>query len=489
MATYRHGIYVSEQGTELISLSRQAGGLTFVVGTSPIREAANAVAANEPVLCTTYNEAVTALGYSSDTAKYTLCEAMEVLFGLYQVSPVVMVNVFDPNVHKTDMTREKHLVTSDHTVVLDGDILTDSIVVETKTEVDGDEVWTIIPPVSKTYTLERTTVTLGDSFNMGAQVYMTYSKPDVTRVTGYYVSGSVDTVTGKSTGLELVNEVYARFGYTVGQIIAPGFSQLSEVGLKMAAKAELINQHFSAIAIADLDTSVIGGYSQAMQNKASLGYALPHLIACYPAVKYGERVQHLSTHIAGILASQAAEDDDIPYRSPSNKSILISGMCNLDGTSNFFGDEAANVLNGQGIVTVTNFNGWKAWGNRTSAYPTNTDPKDAWISVRRMFDFIKSRLVLGFWSTIDEPIMRRTIDSVVNSANTYLNGLVSAGALLGGRVEFNDEDNSEMDIMDGKLNFRCWITPPSPAEQINFTLQYDSSYLSNVLGVSESGND
>ena len=489
MATYRHGIYVSEQGTELISLARQAGGLTFVVGTAPIREAAQAAEPNEPVLCTTYNDAVAAFGYSTDTAKYTLCEAMEVLFGLYQVSPVVMVNVFDPNVHKEEIEREKHLVTSEHTVELDGDILTDSIVVETKTEIDGDEVWTIIPPVSKEYTLERTTITLGDTFNMGAQVYVTYAKPDISKVTALSVSGAVNEVTGRSTGLETVNEVYARFGYTIGQIIAPGFSHLSEVGLKMAAKAELINQHFSAMAIADLDTSVIGGYGQALQNKSSLGYSLPHLIACYPAVKYGDRVQHLSTHIAGILASQAADDDDIPFRSPSNKTILISGMCNLDGSANYFGDEAANVLNGQGIVTVTNFNGWKAWGNRTSAYPTNTDPKDAWISVRRMFDFIKARLVLGFWSTIDEPIMRRTIDSVVNSANTYLNGLVSAGALLGGRVEFNEADNSEADIMDGKLYFRCWITPPSPAEQINFTLEYDSSYLSNVLGVNESGND
>ena len=481
MATYRHGIYVSEQGTELISVTRQSAGVTFVVGTAPIREAASPAAVNEPVLCTTYQDAVNHLGYSTDTSRYTLCEAMEVLFGLYQVTPVVMVNVFDPSEHKTDVEREKHLATAEHKVELDGDILVDSIIVETKTEVDGDEVWTIVPPESKEYTVERTTITLGESFSMGAQVYVTYAKPDVSKVTGLDVSGAVDNVTGRSTGLETVNEVYARFGLTVGQIIAPGFSQLSEVGLKMAGKAELINQHFSAIAIADLDTSAIGGYAQAAQNKATLGYSSPHLIACYPAVKYGDRVQHLSTHIAGILASLAASDDDIPYRSPSNKTILMSGMCNFDGTSNYFGDEAANALNGQGIVTATNFNGWKLWGNRTSIYPTSEDPKDSWISVRRMFNFIKTRLVLGFWSRLDEPITRRAIESVVNSANTYLNGLQNRGAILGGRVEFNEDDNSEAEIMNGHINFRCWLTPPSPAEAISFLLEYDSSYLSNVL--------
>ena len=32
--------------------------------------------------------------------------------------------------------------------------------------------------------------------------------------------------------------------------------------------------------------------------------------------------------------------------------------------------------------------GWKAWGNRLGSYPTNTDPKDNFIPVRRMFDYV-----------------------------------------------------------------------------------------------------
>ena len=481
MAVYKHGVYVTEQATDVYTLDRQASGITLVVGTSPIREAAYPAAPNEPVLCSTYNEAVAQLGYSTDTSKYTLCEAMEVLFGLYNVSPIVFVNVFDPATHKSVVTREQNLVTADHTVELLGDVLVESIVVETMTEIEDEEVWTIVPPVSKTYTLDKTVITLGDSFNMGAQVYVTYEKPNIDAVTAMYVTGAVDNVSGRSTGLELVSEIYSRFGYTVGTIIAPGFSHIAEVGLKMAAKAELVNGHFSAIAITDLDTSAAAGYAQAIGVKTSRGYESPYMITCYPAVKYGERVEHLSTHVAGIMNRLSIENDDIPYRSPSNQNIYMSGMCNFDGSSNYFGLEAANVLNGQGILTVTNFNGWKTWGNELSAFPTTSDPKDRWINVRAMFNFIKSRLTTGFWSTLDVPVTRRQIESILNSANIYLNGLTNRGALLGGRVEFNEDENSEDGLMSGQVNFHCYITPPSPAREINFVMQYDASYQSSVL--------
>ena len=192
-------------------------------------------------------------------------------------------------------------------------------------------------------------------------------------------------------------------------------------------------------------------------------------------------MQHLSTHLAGRMALQTAEDDDIPYRSPSNREALISGMCNLDGSDNYFGEDAARYLNGQGIVTVTNFDGWKFWGNRTSAYPSNSDPKDCWISVRRMFNYIKAALVSNFWSELDEPIIKREVDSVVNSANTFLNGLTSRGAILGGRVEFLEEDNGEADLADGQATFRVYVTPPSPMREIVFTMEYDSTYLTNIF--------
>lgn len=82
------------------------------------------------------------------------------------------------------------------------------------------------------------------------------------------------------------------------------------------------------------------------------------------------------------------ENDDIPYKSPSNKTAQIDGLCLSDGTPVELGLSSANYLNGNGIVTAINlFGGWKLWGNNTACYPTNTDPKDRFFCVRAMFNW------------------------------------------------------------------------------------------------------
>ena len=469
--SYRHGIYVSEKATDLIALSRQAAGVTLAIGTAPVHLASDPAAANEPVMCRTYNEAVSKLGYSSETGKWTLCEAMEVLYGQYQIAPVVFVNVFDPTSAAHTLEGEKSFkVGADHTYELkDDDLIPNTIVVEgatpTVTATDGGALLTFASTVSTATTLTAT--------------YNTVNMTSETMIEA--VLGGIDATTGQAKGLELVKEIYPRFEMTVGQIIAPGFSQNATVGLKMAAKAADINGHFSALALVDLDTASVRTYSQAASAKTSNGWTNAHMAVCYPMVSYGGRRQWLSTHVAGLMSKVAQGDNDIPYRSPSNHELYIDGMIRSDGTNCYFGRDEANDLNGAGIVTVLRQDGWRLWGNRTAIYPSSSDPKDCWLNVRRMFDYVKAALVLNFQSRIDEPITRRNIESVVNSVNTYLNGLVSAGAILGGQVAFLEEDNSETDLMDGKLNFRCYFTPPSPAREINFNLEYDRSYLSTVF--------
>ena len=50
----------------------------------------------------------------------------------------------------------------------------------------------------------------------------------------------------------------------------------------------------------------------------------------------------------------------------------------------------AEYLNSQGIVTGLNFiGGLRAFGNRTACYPANTDPKDAFIPIRRMMGLLQ----------------------------------------------------------------------------------------------------
>lgn len=86
MATYKHGVYVTEQGTALTTPIEGSAGLQVIFGTAPKVNAA-------PVLAYTFEEAEAALGYSDEWDKYTLCEAMYACFKVLNIAPVVFINV------------------------------------------------------------------------------------------------------------------------------------------------------------------------------------------------------------------------------------------------------------------------------------------------------------------------------------------------------------------------------------------------------------
>ena len=525
MADYRHGVYGSEEATPISSMQNVTDGITISIGVSPVHLAVNPAETNTPVLCYQKSEAVQQLGYSEDFKTYTNCESMKLLFDTFGVSPVVFVNVFDPAKHKTDVT--ENVTLANGVATLAAPILIDSLVVKGKQstvieiqdgdgpvddEIDDDfdvdddldsgtTTETVVAPTVTTETRivdvllvkdedyiiatddegnVTVTVTATNKVSDG-KIYLTYSQPDPSKVTKEDIIGKVDPATGRCSGIKLTSEVYARYGILSGIIIAPGWSKDPEVAAALASEAENMDEVFLAVAPVDLDTTQIEGYTGAPAWKNQNGYSSKFQVSCYPMVKLGDRLYHGSTYLAGLLNRLDSQNDGIPFNSPSNKAISISGMYNADGTENYFGRKAANYLNGNGIVTFLNFNGWKMWGNRTSNYPQSSDPKDNFISVRRMFNYVNNRLIINFWSQIDEPTNRRLIDDVINKANTWFNGLVSRGALLGGRCEFLESDNTQTDLMDGKIRFRVSYTPVSPAREIHFISQYDPDYLSNLF--------
>jgi len=129
--------------------------------------------------------------------------------------------------------------------------------------------------------------------------------------------------------------------------------------------------------------------------------------------------------------------------------------------------------------------GWRgevvSWGARTSAYPANTDPKDAQIPVERMFDYVERTLILSYWSRVDEKNIRRSIENLVDDVNLWLNGLVGQEHLLGGRVEFRGADNPFADLVNGIKRFHLMIAPPGASEAIHFILEYDPDYVTAEL--------
>lgn len=70
---------------------------------------------------------------------------------------------------------------------------------------------------------------------------------------------------------------------------------------------------------------------------------------------------------------------------------------------------------------------------------------------------------------------------ILDSANIWLNGLVGAGYLLGARVEMLESENPLTSLMAGKIKLHIYMTPPSPAQEIDFVLEYDADYVTSAL--------
>ena len=153
-----------------------------------------------------------------------------------------------------------------------------------------------------------------------------------------------------------------------------------------------------------------------------------------------------------------------------------------DGTEVNLTLAQANILNDNGILTALNFmGGWCAWGNYTACYPSNTDVKDYFIPVSRMFGWVGNTLIRTFWSKLDKPMNRRLLDTIMDTANIWLNGLVGSGYLLGARAEMLESENPLTDLMAGIVKIHIYMTPPSPMKECEFVLEYDADYVSSAL--------
>lgn len=321
-------------------------------------------------------------------------------------------------------------------------------------------------------------------------ITITYNVVDASQVKASDLIGTVDDK-GRSTGIELVDSVAPLFttntggnivSILAGVLLAPKFSCDESVATALKVKAQGVSGMFPALAVVDLDTSKAVNYQDAADLKIRNALNDSHMLVCWPKVKLADRVFHMSTHAAALMQqTDSREGNEIPYISPSNHSMSVGCTCLEDGTEVFLTRDQANYLNGNGICTAINIAGWRFWGNRTAAYPGDTSPQNSFIPVRRMFNYVTNFIMTNYLTTLDSPLTRRMIDSVLNKANIWLAGLTNQGALLGARLEFNQDDNDLASLADGKVVFALMLTPPSPAKEIHFSLRYDINYLNTLF--------
>ena len=477
--TYRHGITTTENPTSLTAPVTADSALPFVVGTAPINLGVE-TNVNKPILCSSYDEAVAALGYSDDWDSFTLCEFIHSQFALFATGPVVLVNVLDPATHKTEVAAEAATMVAGQVTLDDLGIVASTVVVKVgaSTKVLNTDYTLAFDDDGKLVITRKGTGIAAD-----ATLAVDYNKLDPTAVDKDDIIGGV---TGSTyTGLELINRVYPQFQKVPGLVLCPSYSQDPEVAAVMVAKGRSINGVFKAVALTDIDTDSSDGadeYTEAGTWKATNGYTSPGQYNCWPLVKLGTKTFHLSTQVAGVIGQVDAANRSIPFASPSNKPLQMTAAVNDAGTEVWLDGQQAALVNSNGVTTALNMGGWRLWGNETGGYPGTTDVKDRFLANRRMFDWISNSLILTYAQRVDDPTNRKLIDSVVDSVNLWLNGLANLGALLGGRVEFRENLNPVTGLLAGTTRFSLFTASPVPNQEMEFIIEFDPSYLSALFG-------
>ncbi len=479
------GVHIFEQATSVQTPKVAAVGIPFVVGTAPVQSAAKPAKSNMPVLCTSWDEAVEKLGFSYDWERYTLCEFMYAHFRLFGAQPVIFCNISDPASMKREEAAADYTV-ADHRVAVSVDAIADTIKVSvaegageaaTTRALERDTDYSILYDRDDTDTYVCIVELLEDGSAYDAEtVSVAYSAADPKTAT---VADVVD-------GVAQVDSCLTAVGLVPDLIAAPGWSHNTVVAAVMATKAAAINGLFKGKAVIDADSGEDGvtEYSQLSGYKNKNNFVDVDQILCWPMVQLGDYRFHLSTQLCGLMATVDAGNRGIPYESPSNKNLKMDACVLADGTPvNLTWNQVDLIAGSWGVVTAVNFldSGWVAKGNYTACYPGNTDVKDQFIPVSRMFDFIGNTLIRTFWSKLDKPMTPALRDSILQTCNIWLGGLTGGGYLYGARAEMLAEENPLTSLLDGIITLHIYNAPPVPAQEIDFILEYDVSYMETAL--------
>ena len=479
------GVHVYEKATSVQTPKVATVGIPFVVGTAPVQSATKPAKSNVPVLVTSWDEAVEKLGFSYDWESYTLCEFMYSHLQLFGAQPVIFCNINDPASMKREEAAADYTV-ADHRVAVSVDAIADTIKVSvaegageaaTTRALERDTDYSILYDRDDTDTYVCIVELLEDGSAYDAEtVSVAYSAADPKTAT---VADVVD-------GVAQVDACLTAVGLVPDLIAAPGWSHNTVVAAVMATKAAAINGLFKGKAVIDADSGEDGvtEYSQLSGYKNKNNFVDVDQIICWPMVQLGDYRFHLSTQLCGLMATVDAGNRGIPYESPSNKNLKMDACVLADGTPvNLTWNQVDLIAGSWGVVTAVNFldSGWVAKGNYTACYPGNTDVKDQFIPVSRMFDFIGNTLIRTFWSKLDKPMTPALRDSILQTCNIWLGGLTGGGYLYGARAEMLAEENPLTSLLDGIITLHIYNAPPVPAQEIDFILEYDVSYMETAL--------
>lgn len=478
-ANFLHGVETIEITSGVRPIRMVKTAVLGIVGTAPVFEVAEAdKTVNKPVLI--LNDRAAAQYFGNRRTGYTIPQALEAMVK-QGAGAAVVINVFDPATHKTQVSAD--VATFDADGILDiGHAGISGLVVKSA---DGTTTHTL----GTDYTVdlvEGIIAKTDDTTISGNDVELTYYYADPSKVTTADILGAT-TVDGDRTGMQAWLDAHGLFGFKPKLLIAPGFASTAAVIAEGILKAAALRGFFFVDAPEGTTfAEVLAG--RGVDGSIDFTTASERAVLCYPMVKVYDSATD-STITEPFSAWRAAVEarvhvDSGYWYSPSNKEILGILGSEVVLTSDYTDPNSeVNLLNEAGITTIFAGygTGYRTWGNRSAAWPTETHPRN-FTNVRTVADVIHESIEQSMLPFIDQPLTGGLIDAVVETVNAFLRTLVARGAILDGKCWFDEAKNPTTELALGHLTLNYDFMPPVPMERLTFESFINIDYLAALAG-------
>ena len=291
------------------------------------------------------------------------------------------------------------------------------------------------------------------------------------------VSGT--TVLGTNTGNRYTG-VYALLQATALELPRPKIvcvPRWSQEGAVAKAMVDVVAERTRGIAVIDGPNTTDAA---AAAVPATLGSRRAYVVDPYVLVGDPPVAVPASPYVAGLIAAVDADPGKGFWWSPSNQRIknIVGTARPIDYEPGQVGSRA-NYLNENLVATIIQEDGFRLWGNRTTA---GLDDKWTFLSVSRVGDAVDESILRAHRWAVDRNIGRLYLEMVVESVNGYLAELESRGAILAGRAWVDPAKNTKNALKQGKVVISYDFMPPPPAERIAFESIINDEYLTTIFG-------
>ncbi len=292
------------------------------------------------------------------------------------------------------------------------------------------------------------------------------------------ISNIVGDVTA-GTGIHAFMDAQSLFGVTPRILIAPGYTSQRFNGLKNPVMAELetIAPKLRGWIVADgPGTNDVDAVAYANDFGSDRVYIVEGGVKVWNVITNSFENRPAAARVAGVIARTDATKGF--WWSPSNKEIFGIGGTSRPINFNMSDvNSQANYLNENKIAVVVNQSGYRLWGNRT----TSSDPKWAFLSVRRTADMIYESVEKAFLWAVDRPFSEQLLRDIEGSVQDYLNSLKARGAIIGGSCWLDKELNTQSSLESGQIYFDFDIEPPAPMERLTYRAYRNNGYYSELM--------